>query len=203
MTRAARNDSVDSMAPVELWSEHRLVTMHRVRRVGAVFAGLACCLLAVGCLGRGSVRGLSGHEVFGQATPTPLILDAAAVTPAVKVSRSAAKDSVEHPFAAPQLSGGLRQFGLARVTVADLATEGTGPLPNYKDHLAWVGIYEISKSGDHSCPAEPGPTPTDLPPAFDHYYFAVLVDATTGTQATWNEDMSGLLSRQCADLPTG
>jgi hypothetical protein len=146
---------------------------------------------------------MSGHQVLGKGTPTPLTLDAAAVTPAVKVSRSAAKKSIEHPFAAPQLSGGLKQFGLARVTTTSLAAEGTGPLPSYSNRLAWVGIYEISKSGDHSCPGKPAPVPTGLPPVFAHYYFAVLVDATSGTQATWNEDMSGLLIRQCAGLPTG
>jgi hypothetical protein len=160
-----------------------------------------CCLPAVGCFGGGSTRGISGHLVLGQGTSTPLTLDAAAVTPAVKVSRSSAKESVEHPFAAPQLSGGLKQFGLARVTTTGLAADGTGPLPSYDDHLAWVGIYEISKSGDHSCPGEPAPVPTGLTPVSAHYYFAVLIDATNGTQATWNEDMSGLLIRQCASLP--
>lgn len=172
-------------------------------RVGRAIATLGCCLVAAGCLGGGGTRGISGHQVLGAGTPTPLTLDAAAVTSAVKVSRSAAKKSVEHPFAAPQLTGGLKQFGLARVTVTGLAAEGTGPLPSYSDRLAWVGIYEISKSGGHSCPGEPGPVPTNLPPVFAHYYFAVLVDPTTGTQATWNEDMSGLLIRECAGLPTG
>ena len=164
---------------------------------------LACCLLTVGCLGSGGPPGLPGKEVLGARTSTPLTLAAAAVTPAVKISRSAAMKSVEHPYAAPQLAGGLKQFGLARVTVTALAAEGTGPPPTYHDNLAWVGIYEISKSGGTSCPGEPAPVPTNLPPVFAHYYFAVLVDATTGTQTTWNEDMSGLLLRECAGLPTG
>jgi hypothetical protein len=39
-----------------------------------------------------------------------------------------------------------------------------------------------------------------MPPLQQHYYFAVLVDATTNAQATWNEDESGLLMRQCAAM---
>jgi hypothetical protein len=167
-----------------------------------VFAA-GCCVLAAGGLGGCSVRSISSHEVFGAATSSPLTVDAAASSPGVKVSRSAAKHSVEHPFAAPELASGLKEFGLAHVTVGTgLATEGTAPIPGFDHRLAWVGIYEISKSGDHSCPAQPAPLPADLPPVFAHYYFAVVVDAATGQQFTWNEDMSGLLERQCAGTPT-
>lgn len=142
--------------------------------------------------------------MFGAGTTYPLTVDAVALPATVKVKRSAAEDAIEHPFAAPQLASGLQQFGLARVTVTSgLAAEGTEPIPDFNNRLAWVGIFEISKSGDHSCPAEPAPLPTDLPPVFAHYYFAVLVDAETGKQVTWNEDMSGLLERQCAGVPTG
>lgn len=176
----------------------------RSRRLGPVLAVVLCGTVAVACDGRGSsTNEISRRQSLGEGTPTPLILEPATVTPAVKVSRTAAKNSVEHPFSAPQVTGGLKQFGLARVTVTGLAAEGTGPTPSYKNHLAWVGIYEVSKSADHSCPGEPASLPSDLPPVFAHYYFAVLVDAAKGTQTTWNEDMSGLLIRQCTGVPTG
>ena len=120
----------------------------------------------------------------------------------MKVSRSKAKHAVEHPFAAPDLAGPLRQFGLAKVTADGLAWQGDGPKPTYNDRLAWIGIYEISKTAEHSCPASGGPVPTNLPPVQAHYYFAVIVDPVTGQQATWNEDMSGLLIRDCAGIST-
>jgi hypothetical protein len=91
----------------------------------------------------------------------------------------------------------LQQFGLARVTASEVGSDGDGPLPTYRSRLAWIGVYEISKNADTSCPAEPTHLPKNLSPVFAHYYFAVLVDATTGQEATWNEDMSGLLFREC------
>ena len=161
------------------------------------------CLATSGCLGLGSpVPDVQRHQVFGPETRAPLTLEAASVTSAVKVSRSEAKRSVTHPFGAPELVGGLRQFGLARVTASGLAAEGAGPIPTYASRLAWVGVYEISKTGAHSCPGRPAPIPTDLAPIHQHYYFVVLVDAATGSQATWTQDMSGLLSRQCAGNTT-
>lgn len=196
------NDSADPVVRAPRAADHDGMTRHAARRLRASLAWLICLPLATGCLGT-SARGLPGHEVLGGATTSPLILDAATATHAVQVTRSAARRAVGHPFAAPELSSGLEQFGLARVTATGLAWEGTGAQPVYDRRLAWIGVYEISKSGDHSCPRAPQSPPSDLPPVFAHYYFAVLVDAQTGEQATWNEDMTGLLTRQCAGLPTG
>jgi hypothetical protein len=166
-------------------------------------AAVTTCLAATGCLGFGSSpRALPAHEVFGAGTGTVLVLDAATGSSAVKVSRSKAKHAVEHPFAAPDLAGPLRQFGLADVTADDLAWQGDGPKPTYSHRLAWIGLYEISKNANHSCPASGRQVPTSLPPVFDHYYFAVIVDPVTGQEATWNQDMSGLLIRDCAGIPT-
>lgn len=167
----------------------------RIALVGALAAWVALA----GC---SAARPLRGHEVLGAGTSTPLVLDAATRTQDVKVSRSTARHSVEHPFAAPELASGLKSFGLAYVTGDSFSTEGFDSPPTYKHRLAWVGIYEISKSGDHSCPRAGVSLPANLPPVLPHYYFAVLVDATTGQQSTWNEDMSGLLLRDCAGAPT-
>jgi len=172
-------------------------------RLAACAVAATACVAATGCLGSGpSARALPAHEVLGAGTRTVLVLDGAGSSSGVKVSRSKAKHAVEHPFAAPDLAGPLRQFGLARVTVDDLAWQGDGPRPTYNHRLAWVGIYEISKTAEHSCPAAGGPVPTDLPPVQAHYYFAVVVDPVTGQQATWNEDMSALLIRDCAGIST-
>lgn len=172
-------------------------------RVAGIAVGAAACLGTAGCLGFGSsARALPAHEVLGAGTGTVLALDPATSSAAVKVSRPKARHAVEHPFAAPDLAGPLKQFGLADVTADDLAWQGNDPKPTYSHRLAWVGIYEISKTAEHSCPASGGSVPTNLPPVFDHYYFAVIVDPGTGQEATWNEDMSGLLIRDCAGIPT-
>ena len=178
----------------------------RVRRgcgqVAVIAAAATACLTATGCLGFGSARALPAHEVLGAGTRTVLVLDPPGSSAGVKVSRSKARHAVEHPFAAPDLAGPLKQFGLADVTVDGLTWQGTGPQPTYSHRLAWVGIYEISKTAEHSCPRSGGSVPTNLPPVLDHYYFAVIVDPMTGQVATWNEDMSGLLIRDCAGIPT-
>ena len=122
--------------------------------VPVVAVGL--CLTAVaGCTS--STHGVKAHEEFGASTSWPLVLDPPTSTAGLKVSRSAARHSVTHPFAAPQLAGGLKEFGLADVTASSLASVGTGPPPTYRHKLAWVGVYEISKSAETSCPADPGP----------------------------------------------
>src|SRR3954463_4148386 len=172
-------------------------------RVAGIAAAVTECLAATGCLGIGSsAPALPRHQVFGAGTGTVLVLDAAASSSAVKVSRSKARHVVEHPFAAPELAGPLKQFGLAQVTANDLSWQGPDPKPTYSHRLAWIGIYEISKNAEHPCPASGGAVPTNLPPVFDHYYFAVIVDPVTGQQATWNQDMSGLLIRDCTGIPT-
>lgn len=113
------------------------------------------------------------------------------------VPESVARSDVDHPFSAPIL---LRPvlFTLARATASMIGWEGA--TPTFQSTLAWVGVFEVDPNAEHGCPAEPAPIPASFPPLQSHYYFAVLVDATTGAQATWNEDMSGLLMRQCAGL---
>jgi hypothetical protein len=64
-----------------------------------------------GCPGSSS-RSLPGHEVLGGATSTPLIAQAVTGAATTRVTKAAALHDVQHPFAKPQLSGGLRRFGL-------------------------------------------------------------------------------------------
>jgi hypothetical protein len=181
-------------------SEHELVWTHGHRHAVRVLALATACIAVGGCHGGGSAKaGLPDHEVLGSRTSTPLTIQGVASQGTATVSEATARQKAEHPFPTPQLVGGLQQFGLAHVTASDLGSDGLGPIPTYRGRLAWVGVYEISKNGDHSCPAEPTRLPKNLPPVFAHYYFVVLVDATTGQEATWNEDMSGLLLRQCDD----
>jgi hypothetical protein len=115
------------------------------------------------------------------------------------VPESAARTEVDHPLSAPTLLKPVL-FTLARATASMLGWEGTAAAPVFRSTLAWVGVFEVDPNAEHGCPAEPAPTPASFPPLQAHYYFAVLVDATTGAQATWNEDMSGLLMRQCAGV---
>lgn len=112
------------------------------------------------------------------------------------VPEAVARNDVEHPLSAPIL---LHQvlFMLVRATASSIGWSGAAA-PVFNSTLAWVGVFEVDPNAEHGCPAEPAPTPASFPPLQAHYYFAVLVDATTGAQATWNEDMSGLLMRQCA-----
>lgn len=56
-------------------------------------------------------------------------------------------------------------------------------------------VIRVLKNVDPAL-AEPASLSIDLPPVFAHYDFAVHVDATTGQEGTWSEDMSGLLARQ-------
>jgi hypothetical protein len=116
------------------------------------------------------------------------------------VPESVARSEVDHPFSAPILLKPVL-FTLARVTASMIGWEGA--TPTFQSTLAWVGVFEVDPNAEHGCPAEPASTPTSFPPLQAHYYFAVLVDAATGAQATWNEDMSGLLMRQCAGMWTG
>ena len=116
------------------------------------------------------------------------------------VPQSVARSDVDNPFSAPVLLKPVL-FTLARATVSMMLTwEGAAAAPVFRSTLAWVGVFEVDPRAPHGCPPEPAPA--SFPPLLTHYYFAVLVDATTGAQATWNEDMSGLLMRQCAGLWT-
>lgn len=44
--------------------------------------------------------------------------------------------------------------------------------------------------------ADPAP-PAHLPPVYEHYYFAVLVDAASGEVLTWQQDETGKLAHDC------
>jgi hypothetical protein len=112
------------------------------------------------------------------------------------IDEATARRSVGHPFATSGTGRRLVFFGLGRVTVDGLATEGT-QISVYKNRLAWVGVYQLGSLGAHSCPGQRiGPVPS-LPPVQKHYYNAVIVDPTTGQQALWSEDASGQLLRDC------
>jgi len=118
------------------------------------------------------------------------------------VSESEARREVDHPFSAPELAHPV-MFALTRATAALVGWQGNGAAPVFRSTLAWVGVFEIDRNAPHSCPGGPPASPQSMPPLQAHYYFAVLVDATTNAQATWNEDESGLLMRQCAVMWSG
>lgn len=148
-----------------------------------------------------SPRGVA-RQVFGNASVGTLTLESPAATDHPQVAEAVARQQIDHPLSAPTTTGSVLLFELARVTVAggSLGSSGTGPIQQFDNRLAWVGIYEVARNGSVKCPAEPY-SPSSLPPLEAHYYFAVLVDATDSTTATWQEDESGLTMRQCAGLP--
>lgn len=140
--------------------------------------------------------------VFGY--PSVGVLTAAAPRPGdqATIPQATALQEIEHPLSSPRVTGPPRIVGLARVTA--VGGYVSGDAPTVHDMLAWVGAYELDRNAEPKCPAEPvGPTPApaSLPPLMAHYYFVVLVDASTGQVATWEEDESGLTMRQCAGLP--
>jgi hypothetical protein len=164
---------------------------------GAASAGASSVFASAGT----SAAVLVSARTFGTGPAQELLTIAPAGDNAkAVVPESVARHDVDHPLAgAPNLLHPVL-FTLARATASMLGWEGTGAAPVFRSTLAWVGVFEVDPNAWHGCPAEPAPTPESFPPLQAHYYFAVLVDATTGAQATWNEDESGLLMRQCAGL---
>jgi hypothetical protein len=162
----------------------------------AIIAAVVAVLVSSHDRSGSALSGVTTLSVYGAQTDSPLTLRPPGSHPPVKVPESTARAEIAKPFAAPQLAG-LVQFGLARVTAKyGLATQSTGI--TLDNTLAWVGVSRIDTAGGStSCPAEVPSSPRSLPPEFKHYFFAVIVDATTGAVATWNEDESGLLLRDC------
>jgi hypothetical protein len=118
------------------------------------------------------------------------------------VPEATALEQIEHPSSSQAVSGPPRIVGLARVTAVGGAIEAEQgvQVPTVHALLAWVGVYEVDRDGYQPCP--PMTTvPASLPPLMAHYYFVVLVDASTGQVITWSEDESGLTIRRCAGLP--
>ena len=152
-----------------------------------------------------TVAPIPSTAVFGY--PSVGVLTAAAPRPGDRatIPEATALQEIEHPLSSPRVAGPPRIVGLARVTAVGGSLSGAaGPTPTVQDTLAWVGAYELDRNAEPKCPAEPvGPTPApaSLPPLMAHYYFVVLVDASTGQVVTWEEDESGLTMRQCAGLP--
>lgn len=197
-----------------------------VRARGVVVCAAIAC--AAGCAAGGSVAGRAGGSSADRASVTaaavstapdgrlarPLTYGAPEVgeltlTPPTAgdhpvVSESTAREQVDNPDGSPLTTGHVLLFALARVSAkgGSLSGTGTDPLPAYDSRLAWVGIYEVARTGGVHCPAEPY-SPSSLPPLQPHYYFAVLIDASTGQQVGWQEDESGLTTRECAGLPVG
>jgi hypothetical protein len=141
---------------------------------------------------------LASARAFGTGSADELLtLTPPGIGDSPAVPESVARSDVDHPFSAPTLLKPVL-FTLARATASMIGWEGA--TPTFQSTLAWVGVFEVDPNAEHGCPAEPAPIPASFPPLQAHYYFAVLVDAATGAQATWNEDMSGLLMRQCAGM---
>jgi len=152
-----------------------------------------------------TVAPIPSTAVFGY--PSVGVLTAAAPRPGdhAAVPEATAVQQIEHPLSSPRVAGPPRIVGLARVTaVGGYLSGDAAPTPSVHDMLAWVGAYELDRSAGPKCPAEPPGSPSapaSLPPLMAHYYFVVLVDASTGGVTTWEEDESGLTMRQCAGLP--
>ena len=153
-----------------------------------------------------TVAPIPSTAVFGY--PSVGVLTAAAPRPGdhAAVPEATAVQQIEHPLSSPRVAGPPRIVGLARVTAVggSLSFDGPGPASSVHDMLAWVGAYELDRNADPKCPPEPtGPAspPASLPPLMAHYYFVVLVDASTAQVISWQEDASGLVIRQCAGLP--
>ncbi|MFL6238228.1 MAG: hypothetical protein ACJ735_01865 [Actinomycetes bacterium] len=157
-------------------------------------------LAAVGC---------SGHHtavnVYGKGTDRPLTVAPALSGDRSLISAAAAQRLVEDPQASGPFKGlvvysvpkHLVYFGLARVTTALGVDASTGqPIVDYRDRLAWVGVFQLDPGGQHSCAGTPGPS-ASLPPLEKHYYEAELVDPRTGQQEQWEEDASGQVLRDC------
>jgi hypothetical protein len=77
-----------------------------------------------------------------------------------------------------------------------------GPIPmeTYANRPAWIGVYEVPSTavGGGECGAKgpSGPPPQTQPPA--NYYFATIIDPTTGQQAAWNENASLIFAWRCS-----
>jgi hypothetical protein len=178
----------------------------------AAAAAAAAMLVVAGCASSGtpSAAAPSGGVTSGAALPSSRtfgtgpaeeLLTLTPPQPGDKpvVQRSVAQTDVDHPDAAPRPLHPVL-FTLARATAPMVGWSGTSTAPVFRSTLAWVGVFEVDPNAPHSCPGGPPTSPVSLPPLQEHYYFAVLVDATTGAEGTWNEDMSGLLMRQCAAM---
>jgi hypothetical protein len=181
---------------------------HRPTWIAGACAG-AVLLLAVGAaILRGSMRheaspsgAIRATAVYGTAATGSIRLDPPQRHGAITVGEVDARAAVMSPPSAPKLnSSSPLIFGLASVSTSGGSLGGSGvEAPKELDGtLAWVGVYEISASAPHNCPAVP-PSVTSLPSALAHYYFAVIIDTRTGEVTTWTEDESARIERQCAD----
>ena len=150
-----------------------------------------------------SSEGLTTPRTFGIGSADALLtLTPPGPSDKPAISAEQARSEVAHPDGAPRLLKPVL-FTLARATATLIGWSGSGAAPLFNSTLAWVGVFEVDPNSPHHCPAEPAASPQSMPPLQAHYYFAVLVNATTNAQATWNEDESGLLMRQCAELEHG
>lgn len=162
---------------------------------------------------------LTHVSTFGGPAAGQITLDRPGAHAAPAIPAATALAEVTHPFWSPPLTGGPVLLGLARLgsaTARGLIAPGPPPvgytntpsqIPNLTGHLVWVAVYEQNMHADlpHSCPDMTHPPPgspqstasPSLLPVYQHYYFAVLVEATTGTREAWTENVSNVAINDC------
>lgn len=152
----------------------------------------------------GAPTAVTSRLTYGQGSGRLLVLSPPPAGATASVSERRARQMIEHPFAAPALAGALQTFGLADVTISGtpgLSVQGSAAVPKLTHVLAWVGVYEMTQdTNTHGCNPN-APVPASLPPLLPHYYFAVIVNATTGQELVWMEDDAGLNIRRCHGQP--
>lgn len=163
----------------------------------AVIVAVALALIVPRISGTPTVDSVRSTIVYGSQTTSPLTIQPPNSTTAPPISKSRARQLAEHPFSEPALDGGPVLFALGQVS-ASAGVGGPSGSVQPNNELAWVAVYKVKTNGDTSCPAEPPKITKRTPPVFKHYYFAVIVNAQNGATTTWNEDMSGLILRECA-----
>lgn len=159
-----------------------------------------------------AARPLSHQHVFGGPAAGEIVLDPPGPSAQPKFAESTALAEITHPFWHPALMGGPVLVGLARLnsaTPTGLVAPGTPPvgytnspsaIKDLTNHLVWIGIYEENPhpAGAQGCPNITGPpTPGALLPVYSHYYYAILIDATTGTREAWTENTSNVHLNDC------
>lgn len=176
-------------------------------------------LVGTGSTQEGTTGPLTRDYTYGGPVAGQITLDRPGAHAAPAIPAATALAEVTHPFWSPPLTGGPVLLGLARLgsaTPSGLIAPGPPPvgytntpsaIPDLTGHLVWVGVYEQNMHADlpHSCPDMTRPPPgspqstasPSLLPVYQHYYFAVLVDATTGTREAWTENTSNVAINDC------
>lgn len=161
--------------------------------LAAVFGGVAIALSP----SQASSHVIAGRHSYGSRLDE-LVVVAPRSSDRATVPFSQAKRIIDHPVLVPAARRErLVLIGLAQVTAGDVVEDQRGPLSRSTGPLgsllAWVGVYEV-EGGTTSC----GGAPVTARPGFvivpgkpiPPSHFAVIVDATAGTEWGWFEGIS-------------